>query len=51
MTPQLGKLGVTAGHEPLARIVGVLELDQVAFIKEIGLDRLIVYECADRGAF
>ena len=32
MAPELGKLGVATGHEPLPGIVGVGDLAEVGFI-------------------
>ena len=48
--PQLGQLRIAAGNQPFARIIGMRHLEQVAIVEQIGLQRLVFDQGADRAA-
>jgi len=45
---QLGQLGVAARHQPLARVLGRSELDQVALVEQPQLQLPLLDQRADR---
>ena len=51
MSAQLRELSVPAGDETFAREVGMGELEQIAFIEQIGLDLLVIDQHPDCAAF